>query len=769
MRGSKHSRASCWPPGILRFGIGLSLALIASRVDAEPLLDRVLSDASVHTQTGCWILRIGFNFRVRYISHFPGEKGRELRIKVQPIDRRGKAPYEGGLKREALVPPRAPGLALSEIEFETARSDGPTLVLHFERTTAFKVAQGRDFGSIIVSVAHDKSQRACAPEFPQAALSTSWQTALLTTSPSTDKLARLPGKRRPNRSISKKELRSAAASMDEARAALKRKKMSEAIRLFNKVLNLPESKHSVEAQELLAVSYQRTGNLDRARAEYRDFLKRYGIGEHGERVRQRLAAIEPTPRKFLKPQNKERRARNYSKPKETGTRWSVTGGISQFYILDNSYRKINDPSLPPDFNQDPDEKITYQNALISNVYLSGRWENEWQKTTFKFSAVEEHNFEDVDNIDIIGVSSLYVDTFLKSPGIGIKVGRQTYNRGGVLGRFDGAHLSWQASETLQFNAIVGSPALSRRDSPLKGDTLFYGGSVDINKLFGKFDTSLFAFEQKTEGFIDRRAIGFETRYFDSQKSLFASVDYDVYYNQLNLALLNGSWTLPNKVTLTASVDYRTSPYLLTFNALQGQFVASLDELSRTFTRQEIEQLARDRTAIAKSASLGVTVPIAKNLQLGFDATVANISGTSGSGNVAATKSTGNEYYYAAQLIASDLFMEGDTSIFSLRFVDRELSNTYVADINTRFPVGDKLRVNPRLRFTYLEAPSTDLTEFAVVPSVVFNYSVAKDLNLELELGSKWSTRGQGAATEEELEYFFTIGYRYDFFRDHRSK
>src|SRR5579862_8478628 len=51
-------------------------------------------------------------------------------------------------------------------------------------------------------------------------------------------------------SISDADLRAAAASMDEGRAALKRNDFGEAIKLFRKVLGYPENQYSPEAQEL---------------------------------------------------------------------------------------------------------------------------------------------------------------------------------------------------------------------------------------------------------------------------------------------------------------------------------------------------------------------------------------------------------------------------------------------------------------------------------------------------------------------------------------
>ncbi|MGI9422978.1 MAG: hypothetical protein ACR2PA_07270, partial [Hyphomicrobiaceae bacterium] len=336
------------------------------------------------------------------------------------------------------------------------------------------------------------------------------------------------------------------------------------------------------------------------------------------------------------------------------------------------------------------------------------------------------------------------------------------------GRGGGAVVDWQATPFAKLNIVGGTPVYSRKDEPFKEDSYFYGASVDFGQFFGGFDATVFAIEQRSYDFLDRRAIGFEARYFDQNKSLFATTDYDIYFNQLNLAILNGSWTFLDKSTLTAAFDYRTSPYLLTYNALQGQFVGSLDELNRQFSRKEIEQLARDRTATARSASIGYTRPLNSKLQIGIDATVANVSGTKASGNVPATESTGNEYYYALQLIGNGWFSEQDTTIVGLRYVDRKAIDTYVLDLNTRFLLTKDLHFNPRLRFSYQKSDVLDFEEYAIQPSAVFNYYIAKDWRIKFELGTKWSERKQGAAIDEKTEYIFSLGYRYDFYAEHRD-
>ena len=95
----------------------LPAALVPSIALAEPVLDRALSGASVIEERNCSIVRVGFNFRVRYQNHFPSTNGRELRIIVRPIDR-NVAAAEIRVKREAVRPPKSRQATIEAIDLE---------------------------------------------------------------------------------------------------------------------------------------------------------------------------------------------------------------------------------------------------------------------------------------------------------------------------------------------------------------------------------------------------------------------------------------------------------------------------------------------------------------------------------------------------------------------------------------------------------------------------------------------------------------------------
>ncbi len=385
------------------------------------------------------------------------------------------------------------------------------------------------------------------------------------------------------------------------------------------------------------------------------------------------------------------------------------------------------------------------------------------KSKLRFSGTEEHKF-DTNEEEIVGIAALFVDTAVRDWGFEGRVGRQTRNTGGVLGRFDGAVLSFDVAPLFRINAVAGSPVLLRRDEPFKDEKFFYGASLDIGP-FNGFDFSLFAIEQRDRSVLDRQAVGAEMRYVDADKSAFATVDYDIHYQELNAAILNGTWTLADKSTLHGAFDYRKSPYLSTWTAVQGQVYPTLYEMLRNKTLAEIEQLAVDRTASFTTASAGFSRPLNETYQVSFDATVTNYSGTPPSDGIPATEGTGNEYFYAAQLIGNGVFTRDDLLIAGLRFADLDQSNYYVMDLSFRYPLMDSLKVNPRLMLGYRTGDTTDLVEYTVLPSVLIDYYFTRDMSLELEVGAQWTDTIENSVEQTNTELFFTVGYRYDFYAD----
>ncbi len=726
----------------------------------EPVVDRALSEVQVHEGKGCVRLRIGFNFRVRYSGHVPTGKGSSLTVQVRAIDR-VEALAMSQLKREALRPLSTSVGRVQSIEFDVAGSLNPNVRLELDRPLNIDAAQGADFTSIVISLADPRTKVACPPTFPAGA---AWQTEVTRNEPGpfADQGGRISVRRGTGVASAEVE-RAVGAMVDESRAAIRKGRHKEAIASLSSALAKPENKYSREVQELLGTAYQKSGDLAAARAEFEDYLRRYPEDDDTRRVRQRLRGIltalgEPPPKL------READGRRDGKQVSDDGRWSVSGSLSQFYLRNDSFRSLRDPSLPPEVNPDPDQHRVHQNTLLTGLDVSAAWANPYGKYKFRFSGTEEHDFSGNDG-EIVGVASLFLEATLRDYDITARVGRQTQSANGVLGRFDGAEIVWRATDLVRFGLVGGSPVWSRHDEPFKDEKYFYGAHVGFTPMPG-LDISLYAIEQQANDMIDRRAIGSDLRYLSPSLSVFATLDYDIHFNEVNLALVNASWTLPSKTVVYGSIDHRKSPFLTSWAALQGQPFLTLYDMLKQHSEEEIYRFAVDRTADYNSASIGISHPFNDHWQATLDVTWTNASATPGSGGVPGQEGTGDEFYYAAQLIGTNLTTEGDMLIAAIRMADRQLTNLYVIDAQVRYPVTEQLRLAPRLRLGYLTGnDALDLTEYTVQPSFLLDYAITRDWHFETEIGVNWTHREIGGATEDDTELFFTVGYRLDFYAD----
>jgi len=46
---------------------------------------RVIDEVTITEEYGCSVVRVAFNFRVRYVTHFPVEEGTDLRVQLAPV------------------------------------------------------------------------------------------------------------------------------------------------------------------------------------------------------------------------------------------------------------------------------------------------------------------------------------------------------------------------------------------------------------------------------------------------------------------------------------------------------------------------------------------------------------------------------------------------------------------------------------------------------------------------------------------------------------
>jgi len=529
--------------------------------------------------------------------------------------------------------------------------------------------------------------------------------------------------------------------MEQARQSMAKNDLFHAIQLYTKILRYPDNPYRQDALEFLGVARERKGQLAHAVREYKRYLALYPEGEGADRIAQRLAGITTAKQAPGTRTSTSRRAR-----KEPA--WDIYGGISQFYRRDES-------------STDVAGDLVTQSSLSTDLDITARKRGERYDFQSRFTGSYLYDFLSDGAGDDSSVSSLYTEINDKSRGLSARLGRQSRNTGGVLGRFDGLLAGYQLSDHMLVNIVGGFPVFSSRDQP-KTDRYLYGISADLGTFANAWDFNVFIIEQQNDGILDRRAVGGEARYFDPKRSLLSFVDYDISYDSLNTLILLGTWTLPDRTVINASVDYRNSPILTTGNALQGQLAFDIDELLDSLSEDQIRQLAEDRTAESKTGTLGVSHPLSENFQISADVTATLVSGTRASGGVEAIPGTDNEYFYNLQFIGSNLLKPGDISIAGLRYSDTTSSHIGSLTLDSRFPFRNVWRVNPRMRVDYRDNSSNNSSQWIAAPSMRIDYRWRKRYRFETEFGGEWSTQELPNDTQDSSSWFFNLGYRADF-------
>lgn len=289
----------------------------AMPVFAQPALDRVLSDASIEEGPHCAVVQVGFNFPVRYVSHFPAANGDEVRIRVRAVEReRG----DSMMHRESVRPPESAIANINAIQFDGDRQEGASLTFLFSQGSQFQVGQGADFRSIRVAISDGQDAASCTPDaHPQPEHAAEDLTApRLVEAPSAPVDLTV-------------DVGAGDPLLAEARTAMTAGDNAHAVQLLTRILQTPDAPSARDAQELLGVARERAGQRAHARAEYEEYLRRYPSGEGADRVRQRLAALlalEAPARPELR--RAERRAPS------GGSHWDANASFSQLYFRDDA-------------------------------------------------------------------------------------------------------------------------------------------------------------------------------------------------------------------------------------------------------------------------------------------------------------------------------------------------------------------------------------------------------------------------------------------------
>ena len=129
----------------------LSLLVASWSYTAAPVRDKVLDEVSVVQRDEELYVEVLFTFPLRYRSHFPEDRARELRIRLQPV-RVPISDLDAVPRRESVVPQYADVVALDEVIYEGDIEGGPYLTIRFTRPVRYQVIPGSDYRSMRIVV-----------------------------------------------------------------------------------------------------------------------------------------------------------------------------------------------------------------------------------------------------------------------------------------------------------------------------------------------------------------------------------------------------------------------------------------------------------------------------------------------------------------------------------------------------------------------------------------------------------------------------------------
>lgn len=292
------------------------------------------------------------------------------------------------------------------------------------------------------------------------------------------------------------------------------------------------------------------------------------------------------------------------------------------------------------------------------------------------------------------------------------------------------------------------------------DRRFIGTHITTLSKDKAWNNNVYIVEQRNHGMTDRRAVGANTQYFRDGNSLYAIVDYDVYFNAINQATLMTTRQLPNKSTIGLTADYRKSPLLTINNAIIGQTV-TLAELKTLYSESELKQLAMDRTADYSAFSLSYSQPYGEKYQFSADLSASTFGGTPASGGVDAISSQGTDYYFSTQMVANNFFALNDITLAGLRFSDSDTGNSTTLSLSSRLPVAPGWRLYPKLSFDWRDN-SNGSSRQSTRSSLSIDYRAWKSLLLQIEVNYDQSETSNGSLSDEQSIYYLYAGYIYDF-------
>jgi len=525
-------------------------------------------------------------------------------------------------------------------------------------------------------------------------------------------------------------------ALADARQAAMTQDYPRAIALYTKAAESSDIVVRQEALEMLAMARERNHQDAQAKLIYDRFLAQYPDSEAAPRIRQRVLGLIT---RDLPVQKK------LTAPSRDGAAWTAVGNVSQFY--QRNALAVNG-----------DKAVVGVDGMFTNADVIVGRRSASLDLGMRISANGLYDFG-ADGENTYQMSTAYFEAQQIDWGVDVRVGRQSQQASGILGRYDGAQVTYKVLPWLQLGAI-GGYAVDYSSTEFTTERPLYGVNARVSLADGMWEFAPFYMEQQANGFLDRRAVGLETRYFRNNFSAFSLLDYDTYHKALNTSYVMLNMRFDDGWSTYLNFDHRRSPYITTENALIGQGVNNLGDLENTYTDQQIQQLAADRTATLTLATLGVDKEISPRLQMGSDVSYSDYAETQQSGNVGATPER-RDYYYTLRFRSDDIFGSQTYSALYLRYTDSPDSRASSVYWNNRFTFRNVWQLYPRIRVDYRDFTDLGQSQWTIAPSLRLDYRPTRTMYFELEGGYDRTERDAQVQTQamDLVGYYVRLGWR----------
>jgi tetratricopeptide (TPR) repeat protein len=720
-----------------RFITGLGFLMTLMGIFSGRAMAQIINEVSLHSEKDNVVVTILLDGPVNYKRHFPFSRGKILDIYYDILDPRHSPtdprndpksakydpsfdPWQDGEVRNSPPTSLIPSFTVKTNDQHTDQAE---LVIEFEKNAEYSVRPGDDGRSFLIYVHKIHPGEVGMQDLPEIAPAM------------TD------------------DQKPAEALMMDGRDALQANDYAAAIEDFNKLLQLPPNAYTQDAQEWVGVARERAGQTDRARAEYESYLKLYSSGAGVGRVKDRLAKLPlPVERAVAPP------ARG-KKPAQVTTYGNLSATYSRSAQAD-----------------------TVTSFLLTSVDLSRRYRDDQYDNRMVFRDSYTHNYHPSTTTPASKnkLTAAYFDVKNKMADFTARLGRQSANGGGVIGRFDGASVGKGLSSTWRIDGVAGQLS----DSTLYKKPVFYGMKVDISGNAGAgWNGSFFAINQKVGGVIDRRAVGFESRYFDLRKNVYALLDYDTLFHVMNTAMLQGSVNSDSGTIFNFLLDHRTT--VMTENIFTGasgtggtltgspSALLPLDAqiADSGLTGAEVREIARKLTPTTNLAQVGITRPLDEKWQVGGDVkaqSVSRIECVDTSGYFCAptviSEATGTQWGMTGQVIGNNIVSSQSTTLFSLGYMRNPAYGTVAASRAIALSASNRSVIHEKwilgaLWNLYWEHRADGTRTSRSAPTVKLTYQARERLSFDAEAGIETN---HVTNAENPPRRYFTLSFRGDF-------